>query len=133
MITKLIKIGLALLVLHGAFRVGNAYWTFYRFEDKLQELAQFGDQKSDPQICDAAMAAAGNYQVPITPAQLTVRRGSNPPYNCQNGPVPIEDGGIPQPSAQLTIDGSYMDQLQVLPGYYYPWEFVPSVKVWVRP
>ncbi len=132
MIKTFIKIALALVVLHGAFRIGNAYWTFYRFEDSLQELAQFGDRKTEPQLCDAAMDSAASYSVPIAPVQLFVRRGSSPPYNCQNGPTAPEFAS-PQPASQLTITGSYTDQVQLLPGYFRPWDFKPDVKVWVRP
>jgi hypothetical protein len=132
MVKTLIKIALALVVIHGAFRIGNAYWTFYRFEDTLQEQAQFGDRKTEAQLCDAAMDTAANLGVPITAAQLTVRKGAAMPYNCQDGPRGIEAGSLPQPSSQLWITGTYVDQVQVFPGYFYPWEFSPSVKVWVR-
>lgn len=133
MVKTFIKIALALVVLHGAFRIGNAYWNFYHFEDSLQELAQFGDQKTNAQLCDAAIATAVNITVPITAAQLTIRRGSTQPFNCQDGPGAPETGVPPQPAAQMSISGAYVEQVQVLPGYYYPWEFEPSVKVWLRP
>ncbi len=133
MVKTLIKIALALVVLHGAFRVGNSYWNFYRFEDALQELAQFGDRKTEAQLCDGAMNAAGDYGVPIAQNQLFIRRGSAAPYNCQTGPTAPETAMPQQAAAQLAIYGSYTDQVQVLPGYYRPWDFSPDVKVWVRP
>ncbi len=132
MVKTLIKIALALLVLHGAFRIGNAYWTFYRFEDGLQELAQFGDRKSEAQLCDGALHTAATGGVPIDPAQLFVRLGSAAPYNCKTGPTAPESGAM-QPASQLAIYGTYTEQVQFLPGYYYPWDFAPDVKVWVRP
>jgi hypothetical protein len=133
MVKTFIKIALALLVLHGAFRVGNAYWNFYRFEDSLKELAQFGDRKTEAQLCDGAMDSAAGYGVPIAPNQLFVRRGSAAPYNCQTGPTAPESGGATQAASQLTISGSYIEQVQLLPGYFRSWEFAPDVKVWVRP
>jgi hypothetical protein len=132
MIKTFIKIALALLVLHGAFRVGYAYWTFYRFEDSLQELAQFGDRKTEAQLCDGAMDSAAGYGVPIGPTQMFITRGSAPPYNCQSGPTAPESGAT-QSASQLTISGSYTEQVQLLPGYFRAWDFAPSVKVWVRP
>jgi hypothetical protein len=132
MVKNLIKIALALVVLHGAFRIGYSYWTFYQFEDALKEQAQFGDRKTEAQLCDSAMDTAVNLGVPISAAQLTIRRGSALPYNCQGGPRGLEAGALPQPSAQLSITGTYVDQVQVFPGYFYPWEFSPDVKVWVR-
>jgi hypothetical protein len=133
MVKTLITIALALLVLHGAFRVGNAYWTFYRFEDALQELAQFGDRKTEAQLCDGAMDAASVGGVPITANQLFIKRGSAASYNCQTGPTAPESGGATQAASQLTISGSYTEQVQLLPGYFRPWEFTPNVKVWMRP
>jgi hypothetical protein len=132
MVKTFIKIALALLVLHGAFRVGYAYWTFYRFEDSLQELAQFGDRKTEAQLCDGAMDSAAGYGVPIAPNQMFIRRGSAPPYNCQSGPTAPESGAM-QAASQMTISGSYTEQVQLLPGYFHPWDFAPNVKVWVRP
>ena len=133
MVKTLIKIAVALLVLHGAFRVGYAYWTFYRFEDALQELAQFGDRKTEAQLCDGAMDAAGDNGVPIVQNQIFIRRGSGAPYNCQTGPT-APDADTPQQAAtQLTIYGAYVEQVQLLPGYYRAWDFAPNVKVWVRP
>jgi hypothetical protein len=132
MAKTLIKIVISLLVLHAAFRVGMAYWTFYRFEDALQQSAQFADRKADKMLCDEAADAAANYGVPISPSAVTVFRGNKPPFNCDGGVVAAEPGAARQPNTQIRIEGSYVDQLQVLPGYYYPWEFKATVKAWLR-
>lgn len=131
MAKTLIKIAVTLIVLHGAFRVGNAYWNFYRFEDALQQSAQFAERRPDKMLCDEAMEAAAGYGVPITPSELTIYRGTRPPYNCDGGTnAPGE--AARQPATQISIEGTYMERLQILPGYYYPWEFKPSVKAWIR-
>jgi hypothetical protein len=132
MAKTLIKIAIALVVIHGAFRIGSAYWNFYRYEDALQQLAQFGERRTDTQLCDEAMSTAGTYGVPIAASGLTIRRGTNPPFSCADGAGPQEPGGIAQASAQMVIEGTYVESVQVLPGYSYPWEFKPSVKVWLR-
>lgn len=132
MAKTLIKIAVALLVLHAAFRIGNAYWNFYRFEDALQQSAQFGERRSDKQLCDEAMGAATQYDIPIDAAGLTIYRGQNPPYSCEGGPSGTQSVSPRQPVTQIRIEGFYVDQLQVLPGYIYPWEFKPAVKAWLR-
>jgi hypothetical protein len=132
MVKRLIRIAIALLVLHAAFRVGSAYWTFYQFEDALQELAQFGDRRSEAELCQGAADSAASLGVPIAPDRLFVRRGAAAPYNCQNGPTAPEPGA-PQPASQLLVYGSYTEQVLLLPGYSRPWDFAPNVKVWVRP
>jgi hypothetical protein len=131
MLKNLIKLALALVVLHGAFRVGYAYWTFYRFEDALQEIAQFGDRKTEVDLCQGAVQKAADLGVPIPADALFVRKGGALPYNCKNGPTAPESGAVAAAS-QLLIYGAYTEQLQVLPGYTYPWTFALDVKVWSR-
>jgi hypothetical protein len=131
MAKTLIKIVIALILVHGAFRVGSAYWNFYRFEDALLQIAQFGERRSDRQLCDEAMESATLYGVPMPAGGLTIFRGNNPPYSCDGGPSAVQ-GGPRQPATQIRIEGIYTDQVQVLPGYAYPWEFKPAVKAWLR-
>jgi hypothetical protein len=129
MAKTLIKIVIALIVLHGAFRIGSAYWNFYRYEDALQQLAQFGERRADKQLCDEAIETAANYGVPIPADGLTIFRGNNPPHNCGGEP---SAPAARQPATQIRIEGSYVERVQVLPGYVYPWEFKPAVKAWLR-
>ena len=132
MAKTLIKIAIALLVLHGAFRVGIAYWTFYRYEDALLQIAQFGDRRSERQMCDEALSTAAEYGAPIAAADLTVHRGGNPPFNCETGPTALKGRAPEVATVQLTIEGWYRDRLQLLPGYFYPWEFRPKASARVR-
>jgi hypothetical protein len=128
----LIKLAIAALVINAAWRVGSTYLRYYQFEDALQELAQFGDTRKDRQLCDQAMEKAANLEVPVTADAISIRRGSNPGYNCEKGfqgtTVPVTVG-----SAKIFIDAAYTDVLQPLPGYRINWEFKPSVSAWVRP
>lgn len=128
-----IKIAIALIIVHGAWRVGAAFWTFYRFEDGLQQLAQFSERRTDKDLCDSAMETAGSLGVPIAAQGITIHRGTEPPYNCDSGPGTVEPGQIARPQNQLTIDAPYTAGVQVLPGYSYPWEFKPNVKAWITP
>jgi hypothetical protein len=132
MVKTLIKIAIALIVIHAAFRVGNAFWNYYRYEDALLQLVQFGDRVAEKQVCDQAISTAAEYDVPITAAGLTVRKGNNPPYNCEDGPTLVQGGAAGLPSSQLTVEGRYTARLQLFPGYYYPWEFKPSASARLR-
>jgi len=132
MAKTLIKIAIALIVLHGAFRVGNAYWTFYRYEDALLQIAQFGDRRTERQVCDEALSAAAELGVPIAAADLTIHKGGNPPFNCETGPTALKGSSLAVATVQLTIEGWYQDRLQVLPSYFYPWEFKPTASARVR-
>jgi hypothetical protein len=132
MIKTVLKVVVSLLILHGAGRIGYAYWNFYRFEDALQQVAQFGERRTDKQLCDEALDTAANYAIPVGASGVVMRRGNNPPYNCESGPSAVPPGTMAQPSAQMSIDAYYMEYVQVLPGYTYPFEFKPAVKVWLR-
>jgi hypothetical protein len=132
MVGKIVKIVVALLLVHTAYRVGTAYWTFYRYEDAVQQIAQFAERRTDKQVCDEALDTAANTGVPLPASGLTVRRGNHPPYNCEAGPTALPAGTLAQPSGQLMIEGGYVERLQLLPGYVYPWEFKLAVKVWLR-
>jgi hypothetical protein len=131
MVRFVIKLAVVALIVHAAIRVGTTYWRFYQFEDALQELAQFGDQRPDKQLCSQAMDKAANLEVPIAADALTIRRGANPPFNCETGfqGAMTSAGG----SGKIFIDGHYREDLVLLPGYRYPWDFTPSVNAWVRP
>jgi hypothetical protein len=132
MVKTLIKILIALVVIHAAFRVGTAFWNYYRYEDALLQLAQFADRTTEKQLCDQAMSAAAEYGVPIDASNLNVRKGKNPAYNCDSGPSagPVDGSAIA--SSELSIQGAYTERLQVFPGYFYPWEFKPSVSARLR-
>lgn len=131
MAKTLVKIVLALLLINAAFHIGNAYWNYYKFEDALEQLALFGDRRTDRQLCDQAVETAAGYSVPITADALVIRRGNNPPFGCGDGGTTAAPT-IGQASTQMTIEGSYVQQVQIVPGYTRQWEFKPNVKVWLR-
>lgn len=133
MFRTLIKLAITALVIHAAWRVGSSYWRFYQFEDALQELAQFGEQKADKQLCAQAMEKAANLDVPITADAVSIRRGSNPAFNCETGFQRAVPAALTAPVAKIFIDAHYEEPLVLFPGYRYPWEFKSSVSAWVRP
>ena len=131
MFSKLIKIALAALVLHGAWRVGSAYWTFYQFEDRLTQIAQFGDRRQDRDLCKEVADAVVLLQLPVVPEAVSLRRGGNPSFNCARG----FEGMVAQtglPAGKITFQASYVEQVTLLPGYRYPWPFNAQVEVWAR-
>lgn len=131
MVGKLLKIAVALLVLNGAVRAGSAYWTNYRFEDRLTEIAQFGDRRTEAQLCEEAVAEAQKLEVPVTPEAIRVRRGANPDFTCgkgYEGAVAVARGG----AQKLAIEASYAQDVDLAPGYTRRFAFNPSVEVWAR-
>lgn len=103
-IIKLIIVG---LILHAVYRAGSAYWVYYKFEDQLKEVAQFGSALSEQALRDRAMELASSLKVPIESEQVVIRRGMG----------------------HTVIDASYKTDIEVFPRYQYPWEFHAHVDV----
>ncbi len=128
-----IKLLIAALVLHGVFRVGSAYWRYYQFEDTLQEIAQFGERRTDKQLCGQALEKAVALEIPVAAQGVAIRRGGNPWFNCASGFQATRGGAADSATTKIFIEARYTEGLQVFPGYMYPWEFKPSVNAWIRP
>lgn len=111
MLGKLIKLAIVVLILHGVWRAGSAYWVFYRFEDGLQEIAQFGGNSSDGELRARVGKLAGDLEVPVSPEAVEIRRTQ----------------------ARLFIDAGYDTEIQLLPRKPFPWTFKASVSAWIRP
>jgi hypothetical protein len=111
MLGKLIKLAIVVLVLHGTWRAGSAYYVFYRFQDGLQEIAQFGGNRTDEALRAQVARLARELDVPVSPQAVEIRRFQG----------------------KVFIDAGYQTHIQFLPRTAYPWTFSASVSAWVRP
>jgi hypothetical protein len=131
MIGKLVKIAVALLILNGVVRTGSAFWSNYRFEDRLTEIAQFGDRRTEAQLCQEAEEAARILELPVAAEAIRIRRGTNPVFSCgkgYEGVAAARQGG----AQKLFIDASYTRDVDIVPGYSHRFAFNPAVEVWAR-
>jgi hypothetical protein len=101
----LVKLVIAAAVIHATWRAGTAYWRYYQFRDGLQQTAQFSGVRSENELQDRAYEIARQYEVPIEPGRITVRRVEN----------------------HTLIDATYVEQIELVPRYYYPYQFTVSV------
>ena len=111
MLGKLVKLAAMILVVHAAWQVGSSYWAFYRFEDALQEVAQFGGNSTEADLRASIKKVAAEVGVPVDLERVTITRTQ----------------------AKLFIEADYRDQIPILPRYPYPWTFKASVWAWTRP
>jgi hypothetical protein len=102
-----IKLIIVFLILNATYRVGSAYWTHYRFQDSIQQAAQFGERASPEDLRAKILALAATLSVPIDPDNLTVTRGNR----------------------RIDIDGSYFRDLELVPRYKRRWDFTIHVTV----
>lgn len=111
MFIRLVKVVLIVLVLHGVWRVGAAYWDHYRFEDSLNEIAQFGGRTSDDQLRARIVQSAAALGLPIEAGAIRIERSQ----------------------ARLSVEANYTRSVLVLPRYPYPWSFKATASVWISP
>jgi hypothetical protein len=101
----LIKLLIAGLLVHGAFRVGLAYWDFYQFRDDVREAAQFGAGRSPDEVKARVLEIGSALRLSLDPERVTVRR---------------EDD-------RVLVDASYTTPIEALPAYPVPWTFTLHV------
>ena len=101
----IIKLAIAALVIHACFRAGSVYVKHYNFKDAVKETAQFSGTKTDDVLHARVIELAKEYQIPLEPANVTVRRVDN----------------------HTQIDAIYNEKIEILPTYFYPWDFKVNV------
>jgi hypothetical protein len=104
----LVKVAVAALIANAAWRTGSAYLKFYRFRDAVAETVQFGTDKTKAELQQRVLELASEYDIPIAADAVSVRRDE------QN---------------HTFVDGSYLEPVDLLPGYRYLWPFVCHVDV----
>jgi hypothetical protein len=105
-IRKLVKLAIFLLIANAVYRITPPTVHYYKFKDAVQELALFSQKTPDAELIDRVMALADENQVPLDRDYVQVRRS--------NG--------------QLRIDASYIESMDVLPGYRYDHQFDVEAK-----
>jgi hypothetical protein len=101
----LIKLIVAALIIHATWRAGTVYFRYYQFKDGVQQTAQFSGTRSEGELHNRVMELANQMQVPLDSERLRVRREDN----------------------HTLIDATYDERIEVLPRYYYPWQFRVNV------
>ena len=105
MLKLLVKLAIAGLIANAVWRMGSTYLSFYRFRDAVSETAEYSKGKSDAELQQRILEIASNYDVPLTEDQLTVRRQDEHTF----------------------VDGSYVQPVDVVPGYRYRWAFTFNI------
>jgi hypothetical protein len=96
----IIKLIIAALVIHATYRAGTAYMRFYEFKDDVTQIAQFGVRQTDNQLRNGVLDAAKRRAIPLNPDSIKVRRENH----------------------HIIIDTNYLEQVELLPRYFYPWD-----------
>jgi hypothetical protein len=112
MLRKIIKLGVALLIIHALYRGVPAFLHYYEFKDAVRETALFSRGVTDADVARRVAELAAKYQIPLESDAIAIRREGQTTY----------------------IDASYVQEIEWLPTYKRPWEFAVAVDAMsVRP
>ena len=104
----LIKLLIAAALINGAGRYGLSAWTQYEFRDAVQQILLFGAGASTDDLENEIMMEADRQDVPLDRDKLDVQ----------------------QRDMVVTAQASYLDEIELFPGYKYPktWTFDIEVR-----
>jgi hypothetical protein len=103
----LIKLIVAAAIVHATWKGGTAYMRYWQFKEQATEIAQFGVRRTDNELRTLVLEAAQQKEIPLDPDAINVQRRQ----------------------AHIIIDASYLERVEVLPGYFYPWNAKMHVDV----
>ena len=106
MIKTVIKLAIAALLVHACWRSANVVLRYSNFKDAVHEMVLFSTTKSDDQVQARVLELAQQYEVPVQPENVTVRRIGN----------------------RTMVNAVYTDQIELVPTKFYPWEFKVNVE-----
>jgi hypothetical protein len=96
----IIKLLITAAILHATWKGGSTYLRFWQFKEEVTEIAQFGVNQSNETLRGRVLDSARRRDIPINANTLSVQRRQ----------------------ARIIIDGSYVEQVELVPRYFYPWE-----------
>jgi len=97
----IIKLLLAAAIVHATWKTGSAYFRFYKLKDGAHAAALFAGERSETEIQNRVFDIARELDIPINPGQIEVRREPNHTF----------------------VNATYTDRIELLPQYFYPWQF----------
>jgi len=100
-IKTLIKLAIVVLLANAIWRAGSAYLSYYKFKDAVTDIAINAKDKTDDELRTKVMALAMEYEEPIAPEDVAIRREDN----------------------HVFIEGSYTKPVAIFPWYDYQWTF----------
>jgi hypothetical protein len=106
MIGKVVKIAVALALVHAGLRVSIVAARYYRFRDAAWQIVVRGGSTPTDRLGDAIFAEAIDLTVPVERAGIEVRRNRD----------------------LTTADVFYVESVPLLPNYTYPAELSLSVE-----
>jgi hypothetical protein len=103
-----LKLAFTALVLNACVQAGRSAWTFYQFEDSVQQAVLFSAKETPPEVKARIVELAVEHQVPLDPDVVEVKFTGT----------------------QAHITGEYTDAVRLVPGgFVYDWKHVLDLDV----
>lgn len=106
MIKTVLKLAIGALLIHATWRSGTAFYRYYSFQDEVQAVALVGGEKSEGELQGRVLELATQFGIPLAEDHVTIRKEAT----------------------RTLIDAVYTDSIEIVPRYFYPWEFKMSVE-----
>ncbi len=100
MMRRLIPLVIVFLIGYAGWNVGPKYLNHFEFKNAIEEITRFSSGRGEGEVRALVMQAAQKFDIPL---------------QAQNVRIRLENG-------RSRIDVSYQEQLEFLPGYFYPWD-----------
>jgi len=101
MIRTIIKLAIVAVLANAAVRTVPVYWNHFKFKDAVEETARFSAKRSEDEVRDRVLAIANRYEIPITVADIQVRKDRETTW----------------------VETAYDTELEYFPGRRYPVHF----------
>jgi hypothetical protein len=97
----LLKLVIVAVLANATWHVWGVYAAHFKFKDAVQSASQYNGARSDQELHSRILELAGQYDLPVTDANFTIRRDQN----------------------HTITDGSYIRPVELFPGFSYPLTF----------
>jgi len=103
---KLLNLAVVLLIAHAGWKIGPVFFRSFEFKDKITEAARYSGRRTAAELQKQILTIADSEGVPLDPKALNVQKSGE----------------------RVRMDGSYTENLEILPRYYYPYEFTFAIE-----
>jgi hypothetical protein len=101
LIKLILKLALVALLANASWRVGAAYITHYKFTDSVQQTTLFRGKRTDDQLRKRIFEIASDFDIPVAEDDVSLRTDDH----------------------HTIVDGAYVREIELFPGFTYPWAF----------
>ncbi|MBZ5556099.1 MAG: hypothetical protein LAO77_02370 [Acidobacteriia bacterium] len=101
MIKTIVKLAIVAVIANAAWHAFVPYSAHFKFKDAVEAASQYGSEKPDDELRAKVLEIAAEHDVPLTPEGFTLRRDLK----------------------HTIIDGSYVQPIEIFPGFSYPYTF----------